>query len=200
MPEKGSVSNWIDGIKQGDEAAAQAIWDRYFQDLVHFARQRLARHPRRDADEEDVALSALAAFCRKAQDGSYPDLAERDGLWRLLTKITADKAADQVKTVGRSKRGGGRVKGESALGGSRESRGVGQIVGHEPSPEFIALLNEQLQRLLANLPDDRCRAIARLKLEGHTDMEIAKQIPCGLRTVERAMTVIHKRWQQECES
>ena len=34
MSEKGDVTAWIGRIKEGDEAAAQGIWEQYFDKLV----------------------------------------------------------------------------------------------------------------------------------------------------------------------
>src|SRR6478672_9490680 len=88
----GSVSHWIHLIKAGENDAAQPLWERYFQRLARFARKELQGNPRRLADEEDVALSAFDSFCRGAAAGRFPQLADRDDLWRLLLVITARKA------------------------------------------------------------------------------------------------------------
>ena len=110
-----SVSQWIVGAKRGDSEAVRALWQRYFGRLVDLAQRKLAGTPRRAADEEDVALSAFASFCRAAEAGRVPDLSDRDHLWRLLITLTAHKAIDQTRREGRGRRGSGRVRGESAL-------------------------------------------------------------------------------------
>jgi len=63
--------------------------------LVGLARTKLHGSPRRVADEEDVALSAFDSFCRNAAQGRFPQLFDRDGLWKLLVLLTARKAAHQ---------------------------------------------------------------------------------------------------------
>jgi transposase len=45
--------------------------------------------------------------------------------------------------------------------------------------------------------DESLRVVALLKLEGHSNEEIAKSLDCGLRTVERKLEVIRKRWTAE---
>jgi hypothetical protein len=42
----GSVTHWISQLRAGDQAAAQPLWERYFQQLVGLARQRLRDTPR----------------------------------------------------------------------------------------------------------------------------------------------------------
>ena len=74
MPSGGSVSRLLDGLGVGDESAVQQLWQRYFHRLVALARQKLQSAPRRVGDEEDVALSAFASFCRAAEAGRFPQL------------------------------------------------------------------------------------------------------------------------------
>jgi hypothetical protein len=88
MASEGSVTHWLGQLCAGDQAAAQPLWERYFQRLVDQARARLRATPRRVADEEDVALSVFDSFCRGAERGRFPQLSDRDDLWRLLVVIT----------------------------------------------------------------------------------------------------------------
>jgi DNA-directed RNA polymerase specialized sigma24 family protein len=60
MSPHGSVSRWLGPLQDGDPAAVQQLWQRYFHRLVGLARKKLHGAPRRLADEEDVALSAFA--------------------------------------------------------------------------------------------------------------------------------------------
>src|SRR5438874_7802874 len=106
MTSEGSVTGWLGQLQGGDPAAAQRLWERYFQRLVGLARDRLRNAPRRAADEEDVALSAFDSFCRRAEQGRFPQLIDRDGLWRLLVVMTARKAAHLKRDAARQKRGG----------------------------------------------------------------------------------------------
>src|SRR5262245_48483230 len=132
----GSVSRWLDLLQAGDSAAAQQLWQRYFHRLVGLARKRLADTPRRAADEEDVALSAFDSFCRNAERGRFPDLTDRDGLWRLLVVITARKASHLRRDLGCPRRGGG-VLVEAGQDSKGEGR-LGEILSHEPDPAFPA--------------------------------------------------------------
>lgn len=198
MPSDGSVSQWIIGAKRGESVAVQRLWERYFDRLVHLARKRLIATHRRVADEEDVALSAFASFCTAAEQGRFPDLSDRDDLWRLLIRITAQKAVDQIRHDSRKKRGGGRVLGESALkdlAGKNGDQRLARMVGDDPSPEFAAIVAEQCRLLLDQLEED-LRAVAEAKMEGYTNQEIADRRTCSLSTVERSLRLIRKRWQQ----
>src|SRR5262245_35266235 len=107
MPREGSVTRWLEKAQAGDNEAAQQLWQRYFGRLVGLARARLRGLARSLADEEDVALSAFDSFYRGVERGRFPQLNDRDDLWRLLVVITARKAANLIRDESRQKRGGG---------------------------------------------------------------------------------------------
>jgi DNA-directed RNA polymerase specialized sigma24 family protein len=197
---QGSVTHWIGALKLGDAEAAQQLWERYFDALVRLARAKLGALPRREADEEDIALSAFNSFCQGATRGRFPRLDERYGLWRLLVAITVRKALDQSARHRRKKRGGSRVRGDSILaGGHPDVRDAGfeQVVGREPTPAFAAMVADECRHLLEALGDEGLRRIALLRMEGYTDPEIAAQLGCALRTVGRKLELIRKTWLRE---
>ena len=84
MSATGSVVSWLVRLREGDAGAAQHLWEQYFARMVGLARKRLRGARRREADEEDVALSAFDSFCRGVEGGRFPQLKDRDGLWALL--------------------------------------------------------------------------------------------------------------------
>jgi DNA-directed RNA polymerase specialized sigma24 family protein len=204
MSSAGSVSHWISLLKAGDHLAAQPLWEGYFQRLVRLARSRLQGSPRRAADEEDVALSAFESFCRRAEQGRFPQLADRDDLWQLLVVLTVRKAIKLREHENRQKRGGGRVFDESALRDTESSlesvAGLDNFVGPEPTPAFAAQVAEECERLLALLDSDEQRSLALWKMEGYTNDEIAEKLGCVARTVKRKLYLIRNIWSQEVGS
>ena len=205
MPsEKPSVSLWIQQLQSGDRDAAEKLWQRYFARLVGLARTRLQGLPRRVADEEDVALSAFDSFCRGAEQGRFPRLDDRDDLWRLLVTLPGRKAADLAQHHRRQKRGGDAVLDEAALAGPADpgsgAAGLEQFLGREPTPEFAAQAAEDFERLLAALPLEELRAVARWKMEGYRNEEIAAKLGCAPRSVGRKLHVIRAVWEEEGRS
>jgi len=200
MSDFDSVSQWIEGLGARDEMAAAKLWQRYYHRLVGLAYKKLRDAPRRVADEEDVVLSAFQSFCQRAQDGRFPDLRDRNDLWRLIVRITERKAYDQLRAQTRKKRGGGKVVGESALVDGEASdggAGIQRVESPEPTPELAAQTAESMDRLLGLLDDGELRAIALLKLQGFTNEEIAAEIGRALPTVERRLRLIRDIWQEE---
>jgi len=192
-----AVTLWLSELAGGDQQAATRIWQRYYDRLVHLARKKLEGLPRRAADEEDVALSAMHSFCRAAAAGRYPQLQDRDDLWKLLVTITSHKAIAQFRRQRAEKRGGGHVRGESIFAGSGEADdnpGINAVLGQEPTPELAAMMSETCEALLQGLGDESLRQLALLKLQGYTSAEIAAQFGITERSIERKLERIRKLW------
>jgi RNA polymerase sigma factor (sigma-70 family) len=190
-----SVTRWIDDLKRGEESAATALWQRYFDRLVRLAQAKLGPAHRRVADEEDVALSVFRCLCAGAARGRFPRLTDRNDLWRLLAALTLRKVIDQKRRSDGQKRGAGAVRGESVFEDpDGEGLGLDQFLADEPTPETLAMLAEEHERLLAALEDDTLRHIALRKLEGFTNEEVAEQLGVTCRSVERKLQRIRSRW------
>ena len=195
----GSVSQWISELNGEDDSkgrAQQELWNRYFARLAGLARSRMPGNTRRAADEEDVALSALDSFFRRAGNGEFPHLTDRTGLWPLLARITAFKAIQRVEHERTAKRGGNKVLHESDLprGSDQLLPRLEQIISSEPTPEFAARMDEQVEQLMGRLDEEALVTIAQLKLEGYQNTEIAEKLEVGLRTVERKLARIRTLW------
>ncbi len=199
MPTRQSVTQWLDQLKSGNEEAARQLFARYFDRLVQLARDHLGSLPRRVTDEEDVALSVFHSLCRGAERGQFNQLANRDDLWRLLITMTLHTVVDQCRHARQQKRGGGKVRGDSALiqEGDLFPGGFDQLPSEEPTPELLAILDEEHERLMRQLNDDTLRKTARWKLEGYKNREIAEQLGITRRSVERKLRRIRLIWTEE---
>lgn len=187
----GSVSGLLGCVKDGDPAAIQCLWERYFARLVTLARSRMINR-RAAADEEDVALSAFDSFCRGAKAGRYPRLDDRDELWRLLVHIVTCKALDHAQHEQRLKRGG--------PDGPEADVDWTAVLGSDPTPDFAAEVAEQCELLLKRLGDETLRLVAIRKMEGFTVSEIAAELSVCPRTVERKLGTIRDLWRRKAAS
>jgi DNA-directed RNA polymerase specialized sigma24 family protein len=196
-PTEEDITIWLGRAVAGDERAVQEIWEQYYEKLVQLARRKLGPVGRRAADEEDVALSAFHSFYRGATGGRFPQLADRHDLWKLLVTITCRKAIAQIKGATAQKRGGGSVRGESIFqqrGENDSTGGIGQILGDAPTPELAAMVAETCGNMLDKLDDDLLRQVAVMKMEGYSNEEIASELNCVTRTVERKLARIREIW------
>lgn len=195
MSANPSITTWIGQLREGNPEAAQPLWERYFAQLVAIARNKLRGTSRRAADEEDVALSAFHSFCRAAEQ--FPRLSDREDLWQILVMLTARKAYQERRRQQSLKRGGaGEGADQSQALALDEAAELDQIVGAEPAPEFAVMIAEQFEALLALLPTDELRQVARLRLEEYSHPEIAAKLQCTERTVHRRVALIRSLWEE----
>src|SRR5262245_22272598 len=197
---QGSVSLWIQSLNSGELDAAQKLWDRYAGSLLHLAKAKLGDLPKSYADEEDIAQNVFASLCRGAAAGRLGDITNRDELWWLLLAVTRQKVASHVRRETTQKRGTGRVRTETALAadaGSTAGFTLDNLIGSDPSPEFLVMLNEQHQYLLSLLQGENLRQVARMRIEGYAVAEIAEKLGISHRAVERKLQIIRTKWADE---
>lgn len=185
MIEQGSVTVWLNRLTAGDAAALDPLWARYFGHVVGVARDKLRRLAVRAADEEDVALSAFHQFYRAATDRGFERLHNRADLWHVLVVLTARKALDHHKHQARQKRK------------STAAELPDTAAPNAPDPALEALLADELRAKMDALPDDEARTIARLKLDGYSNDEVAERLGCTVRTVGRRLVLIRALWKHD---
>ena len=195
-----SVSQWLVNLQKGDADAAQRLWDRYFTELVEFARGRINKSARRTTDEEDVALSVFDSLCRGAEAGRFSELKGRDELWLLLLALTRRKIVDQHRLYERTKCGPGMIDVESDISrkpGSKIFFSLDSVLDEIPSPDLLVQMDEEWQRLMQLLRDNTLRRIAGWRIEGYSVDEIAKKLGILPRTVQRKLLLIRSCWWKE---
>ena len=181
--DEGSITRWIAGVKAGDSAAAQPLWERYSRGWWTGARAAPA--------------AARVSRCRQRRG--------RRGLERIRQPVARPARGGKVPATRRSRRPLAALGGHHDAEGQRparrqlrQKRGGGQVqpasdhadpesdddilaraVGSEPTPEFAVMVAEEYRRLLDRLGDDVLRKLAILRMEGFTTDAIALQL--GLR-------------------
>ena len=188
-----NITHYLPALQQGDEQAAQRLWQEYFIKIVRLAKRRMEGVRFSTADEEDVALSAMNSFCRMAQKREEP-IANSTELWKLLATIVRRKANKERQRQKAVKR---QYVGESAImpqevNESRDRNAIAQFSGREPSPELAAQLAETWERILG-LPD--AEELVLLKNHGYSNSEIAEKMGCSTRTIQRNIEKIWKEWE-----
>ena len=187
-----SVTQWIDGFKEGDPDAAAKIWRRYGGSLLSLARRKLGGTRKRVSDEEDIAMIAFEHFCLGVQQGRFAKLENRDDLWHLLVMLTKRRSLDQMRRETRR-----HERGESVFLTSStphpERRDPANLPDEALPPEIAVQAIEECSRLLEHLQDEPLRQIACWKMEGFTNDEIAERLSVATRTVERKLKIIRQK-------
>lgn len=197
MESEHSITQFLDGLKTGDSVAAQKVWERYFDQLIRLANQKLKSTPRRALNEEDVVQVAFENFFRQVQAGRFPKLHDRDDLWQVLAMLIDRKAKDQIKRINAQRADNHLVHGDSINVDPNQPPILEQAADLKPTAATGIELAETFQAKLNELPGEPFRQVALLKLEGFTNKEIAKKLDTALRNVERRLSEIRKIWSDE---
>jgi RNA polymerase sigma factor (sigma-70 family) len=206
--ESASITGWIEALKAGHPHAADVLWQQYFQRVYQLARRRLGAAPHQAVeDAEDAAASVFYTLYNGVSRGRFNQLNDRVDLWRLLTAITMKKVLSQKQHYTRQKRGGGLPNPVDATAGAsgpdaivsdgdaaRPPNAVAEALSKEPTPEYTALIEEEYKNLLAALGDQTLEQIAIWRMEGLSNEEIAAELKCAVRTVERKLERIRALW------
>ncbi len=195
MVNEPSAAALISKLREGDEDAARLLWDRFFAQLMTLTRARLQPSSRAMSDEEDIVVSAMKSFCIGLRDGRFPELSNRESLWRLLLTITLRKIADKQNYDKRSKRDIAKSLSNGSEGIEQEGE-INAFISREPNPEIAAECAEQIGRLLESLEHDDLKKVALMKMEGYTNGEIAQDVRCSLTSIERKLRTIRSIWSQ----
>ena len=194
MDDTSSVTEWLEEIQHQNDDAAIKLWNRYFQRLAALARNKLSGRPLRVVDESDVINQVFDDLLKGIQQGRFQRL-DRDDLWALLITITDRRCTDEIRRWNRQKRGGGNVRGDSAVGGL--SGPAFDCFAIEPTEEFSLESRENLERLISMLPSESHQQVALLKLRGYTNQEIAAELGVSVPTIERRLRDTRNLWLDE---
>lgn len=205
MPDdntRGSVTRWFEELRQGNPAAAQRLWDRYYTELVRVARskQRAGRWARILEGDEEAAEDALAELFQGTRRGLYPDIHDRNDLWKLLFTITSRKVKDQFNHATRKKRDARRNLGQNPDGEHDGPHGYLDCVsGQDPDASTSKILAEEYESLLNVLKSDQLKLIAIYRMDGYTNEQICERLGCSLGTFALRLRVIKATWIREFE-
>jgi DNA-directed RNA polymerase specialized sigma24 family protein len=192
------VTLWIDQLRDEDEDAARNLWNHFVSRLYDSARKKLRPETRRVYDEEDAAQSAFHSVCVGISQGRFPDLHDRESLWRLLLVVTSRKVSHRHRFDQQQRRDVRRISADSVFiqsQGDSTFGNVGAVSSREPTPEFVAEFIETCDTLFTSLEDESLQDVATLRMEGYQDSEIAQRLGCSRRTVQRRLEVIRRHWE-----
>ncbi len=191
MASSGSVSGWIEGMREGDPDAVRNLVERYFRRLAQYSNKRLDARMRVAEDGEDIAIMVLDTLTRNAQLGLFPNLQHREDLWLLLILLTQQIVIERKRKANSERR----VIHNMTDLLTRYSESLESFLQEDPSQSKILEIVDCWNELLKSLDDDRSRDIARLKLQGFSNREIGTILQIVPKTVDRKVNAILQRWQ-----
>jgi RNA polymerase sigma-70 factor (ECF subfamily) len=150
MPEDGAFRDLISRVRQGDEAAAAELVQRYEPAIRRAARVRLSdSRLRRAFDSMDICQSVFASFFIRAALGQY-ELDQPNRLLRLLVDMTYKKLANHTREERAAKRDYRRLRTAHNLDfplADTQATPLQQVVAKELLQEFRKRLTAEEREL-----------------------------------------------------
>jgi RNA polymerase sigma factor (sigma-70 family) len=168
-------------IRNGDQAAADALYKRYAGRIRRLVSARWPASFASRFDPDDVVQSVFRVMYQRIASRRYEVPADGD-LWRLLAVLAANKMRDQIRHHKAAKR-----SVYQTAGGENPDRATAW--GDEAAETHLRLAVEEH---LAGLPAADRQVVA-LRMLGHTIDEIAAHSGRAVRTVERVLRHARER-------
>lgn len=173
-------------IRQGDDDAATALYQKYAVRLKGLADRKMSAVVRRMCEPDDIVQSAFRSLFRGVNAGAY-EAPEGSSLWSLLVVIAIRKV--QRKAT--------RNKSVAATSLSESPSGIpeGEDFQDQLSPEqFESGLREAIEILK---PAER--EVVEFRVQGFSVEEISDRLHKSCRTVERTLQRIRKKLAEELD-
>jgi RNA polymerase sigma factor (sigma-70 family) len=191
----GSVSILLRDLRKGDQRAGLVLWDRYLPRLTGLARRTLGVRRPGIADADDAVQSAWISFWQRLDEGKLSADLTRDDFWNLLGLMVVRKSRRHIRRELAEKRGAGKVRRESELAATSGGGPLDGSAGLPDAAEFDLFSEELLQQL-----NDECRRIAVLRLMGHSTGEIAVELGCTERKIQRKLELVRLEWSNSADA
>lgn len=171
----------VAAFKAGSQSAARELFDRYCEKLMRLARRRIGQRMATRVDPEDVIQSAFRTFFVHVRNDDFTFLEEND-LFKLLVRLTVNKALRQIAHHRAAKRDPGREQGQ----GSEATDVLRNLTAHDPPPEVEVAVLDEFERFLEQLPEFD-RRVLELRVQGHSTVEIAEALGSYDRKIRRVL-------------
>lgn len=198
----GTITRLVRRLPERNADVSQALFDFLMTRLEHVARARIAKTKQRFHDEEDLLAEVIGEFLMAGEQGELPPLGSREDVLKMLSYRLQQRAANMHRNETAAIRGGGQVRGDSAIGlsGSTDHpRGFDSFPGISPDPGDRLLRAEDLQEIYreieAALDDPSLFRVYQLWGNGLTKDQIGQEIGLGQASVYRKLALILERLQ-----
>jgi RNA polymerase sigma-70 factor (ECF subfamily) len=167
-------------VRDGDEDAANTLYERYARRVLGLVEAKLGSRLRRTTEPEDVVQSVFKSIFRGVQSGNY-DAPPGSTMWNLFAVIAVNKLRRKAAHQSAQRRDiSRRVPLDSV-----DDR---EIIDDKSVEYFEVYVRETLDSLR-----QLDREIVTLRIQGHAVDEIAQLIGRSRRTVERSLQNSRRR-------
>ena len=180
----------IDGLRTGDEPVVTSFFRDYQSGLQALADRHISAGLRRRLDAEDVIQSVFRTFLGRIEDGQFI-LGSGSDLWRLLCAITLAKVRQKGRFHQRQKRA---MAQEVLVDGAPQ--GWDGFEGNLADPGELVEFANFFEQIVSGL-DDEERTVLLMRMEGHSNAEMASEMRVSGRTVRRIQNRLRARFEQQ---
>jgi len=171
----------LEGVREGDDAAARQLVERYGPHVLRVVRRRLDRSLRSKFDSADFLQAVWASFFAIPDQNFTFD--ESGALVAFLVTLARNKVVDAVRQRLRTQKYDvHRERDLDPEGPRRETA----LAGREPTPSQIAIAREEWQRILQKQPA-HYQGILHSRRQGQRPREIAEELGVSVKTVRRVI-------------
>jgi len=182
-PRRPSDGSLLRLIRQGDQDAAKALYERYADRLRLLVRSRCSTALARRLEVDDIVQSVFRRFFRRVNEGDYK-VPPGEELWGLLLVITLNKIRSEETYHRADKRDVRLTVGADVAEWLPDNTTEDQIA--------CTVLQLTIDEALKQLPD-AVRSILELRVQGYEVADIAHQVGRSKRTVERTLQELRAR-------
>ncbi len=182
----------VDRWRNGDEAAATILHERYLMRLLNLVGRHLADRFNSRLDPDDVVQSVFRSIFRLTREGRFEFESDGD-FWKLLLTMALNKVRNTVRHHQAGKRDPA-LESISTSSDGTESYIVNRL-SSQPTLQEIVSFTDLLERVLVRLEPDQ-QLLIQYRLEGYTQKEIADKLGVDDRTVRRMFANLRNRGQE----
>ena len=175
MPDKSTVTKWLEEAQKGNQNAAQELWAVVYQEVRQMAAGKLSKE-RQTANLQATMLVNEAYMRMWPKDKEPPNFEDRKHLFGSIARVMEHYLIDYARTRGRLKRGGDRKRVSLTIA-EGELKNLDTVDG-----ESLEELLNALKALENVMP--RAAEVVRLRyISGHTIKQTAVALDVSDRTV-----------------
>ena len=175
MPDKSTVSKWLEEAKSGNSNAAEQLWNVVYQEVRQMAAGKLSNE-RQTANLQATMLVSETYLKMWPKDKEPPNFEDRRHLFGSIARVMEQYLIDYARTRGRLKRGGDRKRISLTIA-EGELKNIETI-----DADSVEEVHKALKKLEDVMP--RAAEVARLRyISGHTIKETAVILDISERTV-----------------
>jgi RNA polymerase sigma factor (sigma-70 family) len=180
----------IQAWREGNQEAAQTLYERYNKHVANVVRHKLHKSLRRFFSEQDVTQAVWSSIWNDRDQFTFES---PKALVSYLVRVSSSKVYDATRHhLGMAKRD---MRREQPLEGSSEGKPelIQEVAGRTPTPSQEVMAEECWEKMIEGLPAPYPEALTMLR-QGHAHREVAAKLGLHPRNFQRILQRLRQRF------